>query len=127
MHVDQVMELVRAVPGCMDVLTVGLLPTEGDQEPAPAILPVNSTMAQAVDHSRHVERDTPPRIPQERDVSTHMFLALGLQDQETCSRLIDTCNTMSSWIQFLWKQWTIVCSVQSGGPLMSHLNTKMYI
>ena len=54
MHMDQAMELVRAVPGCNDVLTVGLLPTEGNQEPAPAIPPVNPTMAEAVDHSRHI-------------------------------------------------------------------------
>ena len=81
MHVDQAMELVRAIPGCNDILTVGLLPTEGDQEPAPAIPPVNPTMEQAVDHSKHVQGGTPSRIPQERDVSTHMSLALGLQDQ----------------------------------------------
>ena len=88
MHIDQVMELVRAVPGCMDVLIVGLLPTEEDQEPIPAVTQANPTMVQAVDHSSHVEGDTLPRIPQERDISTHMSLALGLQDQETYSRLI---------------------------------------
>ena len=88
MHIDQAVELVRAVPGCMDVLTVGLLPTEGDQKPIPAVPPANPTMVQAVDHSSHVEGDIPPRIPQERDISTHMSLALGLQDQETYSRLI---------------------------------------
>ena len=82
------MELVRAVPGCMNVLTVGLLPTEEDQEPIPAVPPANPTMAQAVDHSSHVEGDIPSRIPQERDISTHMSLALGLQDQESYSRLI---------------------------------------
>ena len=82
------MELVRAVPGCMNVLTVGLLPTEEDQEPIPAVPPANPTMVQAVDHSSHVEGDIPPRISQERDVSTYMSLALGLQDQETYSRLI---------------------------------------
>ena len=88
MHFDQVMELVRAVPGSMTVLTVGLLPTEGDQEPISAVPPVNPTMVQAVDHSNHVEGGIPPRIPQEREISTHMSLALGLQDQETYSRLI---------------------------------------
>ena len=88
MHIDQVMELVRAVPGCMTVLTVGLLPTEGEQEPIPAVPPANPTMVQAVDHSSHVEGGIPPRIPQKRDISTHMSLTLGLQDQETYSRLI---------------------------------------
>ena len=88
MHIDQVMELVRAVPGCMNVLTVGLLPTEGDQDPVPAVPPADPTMVQAVDHSSHVEGDIPPRISQERDVSTYKSLALGLQDQETYSRLI---------------------------------------
>ena len=88
MHIDQVMELVRAVPGCMTVLTVGLLPTEGEQELIPAVPPANPTMVQAVDHSSHVEGGIPPRIPQERDISTHMSLTLGLQDQETYSRLI---------------------------------------
>ena len=88
MHIDQVMELVRAVPGCMNVLTVGLLPTEGDQDPVPAVPPADPTMVQAVDHSSHVEGGIPPRISQERDVSTYMSLALGLQDQETYSRLI---------------------------------------
>ena len=88
MHIDQVMELVRAVPGCMNVLTVGLLPTEGDQDPVPAVPPADPTMVQAVGHSSHVEGDIPPRISQERDVSTYMSLALGLQDQETYSRLI---------------------------------------
>ena len=88
MNIDQAMELVRAVPGCMTVLTVGLLPTEGEQEPIPAVPPANPTMVQAVDHSSHVEGGIPPRIPQERDISTHMSLALGLQDQETYSRLI---------------------------------------
>ena len=88
MHIDQAMELVRAVPGCMNVLTVGLLPTEGEQEPIPVVPPANPTMVQAVDHSSHVEGGVPPRIPQERDISTHMSLALGLQDQETYSRLI---------------------------------------
>ena len=88
MHIDQVMELVRAVPGCMTVLTVGLLPTEGEQEPIPTVPPANPTMVQAVDHSNHVEGGIPPGIPQERDISTHMSLALGLQDQETYRRLI---------------------------------------
>ena len=87
-HVDQTLELVRAIPGCMEVLTVGLLPTEGDQELVPDIPPANPTMAQAVDHSRDVEGSVPPRISHERDISTHMSLALGLQDQETYSRLI---------------------------------------
>ena len=72
----------------MEVLTVGLLPTEGDQEPAPVIPPADPTMVQAIDHSLHVEGEVPPEIPQERDISTHMSLALGLQDQETYSRLI---------------------------------------
>ena len=88
MHVDQAMELVRAVPGSMTVLTVGLLPAEGDQEPISAVPPVNPTMVQAIDHSSHVEGGIPPMIPQEREISTHMSLALGLQDQETYSRLI---------------------------------------
>ena len=88
MHIDQVMGLVRAVPGCMNVLTVGLLPTEGEQEPIPAVPPANPTMVQAVDHSSHVEGGIPARIPQERDISSHMSLALDLQDQETYSRLI---------------------------------------
>ena len=88
MHIDQAMELVRAVSGCMTVLTVGLLPTEGEKGPIPAVPPANPTMVQAVDHSSHVEGGIPPRIPQERDISTHMSLALGLQDQETYSRLI---------------------------------------
>ena len=88
MHVEQALELVKAVPGCMEVLTVGLLPTEGDQDPVPAVPPADPTMVQAIDHSSHVEGDTPPRISQERDVSTYMSLALGLQDQETYSRPI---------------------------------------
>ena len=88
MHIKQALELVKAVPGCMEVLTVGLLPTEGDQNPVPAVPPADPTMVQAVDHSSHVEGDIPPRISHERDVSTYMSLALGLQDQETYSRLI---------------------------------------
>ena len=44
MHVDQALELVWAVPGCMEVLTVGLLPTEGDQDPVPDLPPANPTM-----------------------------------------------------------------------------------
>ena len=88
MHVDQTLELVKRVPGSMEVLTVGLLPTEGAQEPAPAVPPANPTMAQAIDHSLHMEGEVPPEIPEERDISTHMSLALGLHDQETYSRLI---------------------------------------
>ena len=88
MHLEQALELVKAVPGCMEVLTVGLLPTEGDQDPVPAVPPADTTMVKAIDHSSHVEGDIPPRISQERDVSTYMSLALGLQDQETYSRLI---------------------------------------
>ena len=88
MHVDQTLELVKAAPGSMQVLTVVLLPIDGDPEPAPAVPPGNPTMVQAIDHSIHVEGEVPPRIPQERDISTHMSLALGLQDHETYSRLI---------------------------------------
>ena len=55
MHVDQALELVKRVPGSMEVLTVGLLPTEGDQEPTPAVPPANPTVVQAIDHSLHVE------------------------------------------------------------------------
>ena len=88
MHVEQALELVKAAPGCMEVLTVGLLPTEKDQDPVPAVPPADPTMVQAVYHSSHVEGDTPPRISQERDVSTYVSLALGLQYQETYSRLI---------------------------------------
>ena len=39
----------------METLTVGLLPTEGAQEPAPAVPPANPTMTQAIDHSLHIE------------------------------------------------------------------------
>ena len=88
MHINQPLELVKRVPGSMEVLTVGLLPTEGDQKPAPAIPPADLTMVQAIDHSLNVEGEVPPEIPQERHISTHMSLALGLQDQETYSRLI---------------------------------------
>ena len=88
MHVEQALELVKTAPGCMEVFTVGLLPTEGDQDPVPAMPPADPTMVQAFDHSSHVEGDIPPRISQERDVSTYMSLAMGLQDQETYSRLI---------------------------------------
>ena len=88
MHVDQALELVRAAPGSMEVLTAGLLPTEGDQEPVPDLPPVNLTMDQAVDHTKHVEGSIPSKIAQEREISTHMSLALGLQDQEAYSRLI---------------------------------------
>ena len=93
MHIDQVLKLVKRVPGSMEVLTVGLLPTEGDQEPAPAIPPPDPTMVQAIDHSLHVEGEVPPEIPEERDISTHMSLALGLQNQETYSRLIRDMNS----------------------------------
>ena len=72
----------------MKMLTVGLLPTECDQEPAPAVPPANPTMTHSIDHSLHVEGEVPPEIPEERDISTHMSLALGLQDQKTYSRLI---------------------------------------
>ena len=78
MHVDQVMELVRAVPGCNKILTVGLLPTEGDDDPVLEVPPANPTMDRAVDHTKHVEGSIPSKIPQEREVSTHMSLALGL-------------------------------------------------
>ena len=88
MHVDQALELVRAIPGCNDILTVDLLSTEGDEDPAPAVLPANLMMEQALDHAKHVEGVIPSKIPQERDVSTHMSLALGLQDQESYSRLV---------------------------------------
>ena len=88
MHVDQAMELVRAIPGCNDILTVGLLPTEADEDPVPAVPPANPMMEQAVDHTKHVDGVIPSKIPQERDVSTHMSLALGLQDQESYSRLV---------------------------------------
>ena len=85
---DQALELVRAVPGCNDILTIGLLPTEGDEDPAPGVPPANPMMEQALDHTKHVEGVIPSKIPQERDVSTHMSLALGLQDQESYSRLV---------------------------------------
>ena len=49
MHIDQALELVKAIPSSMEVLTVGLLPTEGNQEPAPAVSPGNPTMVQAID------------------------------------------------------------------------------
>ena len=75
MHVDQALELVKAALGSMEVLTVGLLPTEGDQEPAPAVPPGNPTMVQAIDHYIHVEEEVPPRIPQERNILIHMSLA----------------------------------------------------
>ena len=88
MHIDQALELVKRVPGSLEVLMVGLLPTEGNQEPAPAVPPTNLTMAQAIDYSLHVEGEVPLEIPVERDISTHMSLALGLQDQEPYSRLI---------------------------------------
>ena len=88
MHIDQALELVKRVPGSLEVWTVGLLPTEGNQEPAPAVPPTNPTMVQAIDHSLHVEGEVPPEIPVERGISTHMSLALGLQDQEAYSRLI---------------------------------------
>ena len=82
MHVDQAPELVKRVPSSMEVLTVGSLPTEGDQEPASAVPPANPTMVQAIDHSLHIDGEVPPEIPEERDISTHMSLALHLQDQE---------------------------------------------
>ena len=88
MHIDQALELVKRVPGSMEVLTVGLLQTKSDQEPAPAIPPADPTMVQAVDHSLHVEGEIPPEIPEKRVISTHISLALGLQNQETYSRLI---------------------------------------
>ena len=87
MHFDQALEVVKGVPSSMEMLTMGLLPTEGDQEPTPAVHPANP-MAQSIDHSFHIEGEVPPEIPEERDISTHMSLALGLQDQETYSRLI---------------------------------------
>ena len=88
MHVDQALELVKRVPGSIEMLTVGLLPTEGDQEPAPAVPLANPTMTQAIDHSLHIEGKVPPEIPEERDISIHTSLALGIQDQDTYSRLI---------------------------------------
>ena len=88
MHVEQALELVKTVPGCMEVLTLGLLPTEGDQDPVPAVPPADPTMVQAIDHSSHDEGDIPPKISQDRNISTHMSLVLGLQDQDTYNRLI---------------------------------------
>ena len=44
MHVDQALELVKRVLSSMEMLTVGLLPTEGDQEPAPAVPLAKPTM-----------------------------------------------------------------------------------
>ena len=88
MHIDQALELIKRVPGSMEVLTVGLLPTEGDHEPAPVIPPADPTMVQTTDNSQHVEGEIPPEIPEDRDISTHMSLALGLQNQEVYSRLI---------------------------------------
>ena len=67
---------------------MGLLPTEGNQKPAPAVPPTNTAMAQAIDYSLHVDGEVPPEIPVERDISTNMSLALGLQDQEAYSKLI---------------------------------------
>ena len=88
MHIDQALELVKRVPGSMELLTVGLLPTEGGQDPTPAIPQADPTMVQAIDHSQHVEGEIPPEIPEERDISTHMSLALGLQNQEVYSRYL---------------------------------------
>ena len=66
MHVDQALELVRAVPGCNDILTIGLLPTEGDEDPAPAVPPANPMMEQALDHTI---QDT----PRERSLNLHVL------------------------------------------------------
>ena len=88
MHIDQALELLRAVPGSQEVLTVRLLPTEGDDDPVPEVPSVNPTMERAVMHPKHMEGRAPPKISRERGISTHMSLALGLQDQESYSRLI---------------------------------------
>ena len=88
MHIDQALELLRAVPGSQEVLTVRLLPTEGDDDPVPEVPSVNPTMERAVMHPKHIEGRAPPKISRERGISTHMSLALGLQDQESYSRLI---------------------------------------
>ena len=88
MHIDQALELLRAVPGSQEVLTVRLLPTEGDDDPVPEVPSVNPTMERAVMHPKHIEGSGPPKISRERGISTHMSLALGLQDQESYSRLI---------------------------------------
>ena len=66
MHINQALELVKRVPVSMEELTVGLLPTEGDQEPVPAIPPADPTMVQAIDHSQHVEGEISPEILEER-------------------------------------------------------------
>ena len=88
MHIDQALELVKAVPRCNNILAVGLIPTEGDNDPVPDVLPADPIMERSVDHTRHVEGSVPPKIPQERGITTHMSLALGLQDQEAYSRLV---------------------------------------
>ena len=88
MHIDQALELVRAVPGSQEVLTVRLLSTEGDDVPVPEVPSVNPTMERAVMHPKHIEGKAPSKISRERDISTHMSLALGLEDQESYSRLI---------------------------------------
>ena len=62
MHINQALELIKRVPGSMEVLTVGLIPTEGDQERVPAIPPADPTIVQAIDHSQQVEGEIPPEI-----------------------------------------------------------------
>ena len=57
MHVGQALELVKRVSSSMEMLIVELLPTEGDQEPAPVVPPANPTVAKAIDHSLHIERE----------------------------------------------------------------------
>ena len=125
MHINQALELVKRVPGSMEVLTMGLLPTEGDQEPVPPIPLADPTMVQAIDLFLHVEGEVLPEIPQERDISTHMSLALGLQDQETYSRLI-TYLQGHEQLDLIPVEAIGNCSFSSIKK-MSHWSTKIFI
>ena len=86
MHVQQTMSLVYQRPELSEVLKLQMKVTEG-QEPVGEPQQLDPVVQAAIKPVDRREGSIPAPIPSEREYLSHASLALGLNNQEACSRL----------------------------------------
>ena len=86
-HLDQANQLLASDECFNELLTLDLLPTDQGEEPAVAAPDIDPVITEAIEIVPLVEGNIPPEYPEQREYSTTVSLALGLDNQEEYTRL----------------------------------------
>ena len=96
-HIDQALRLISNDDRFTQILTLNLLPTDEGEEPVPVAANVDPIIEDAIESDPLVEGVLPGAYPDQREYSTTASLSIGLDNQESYTRLSTYLHRVASF------------------------------